>query len=155
LMSTEKNIVDPAIVLLVEDNMDHAELIKRSFADQEIKSRIYHVTDGEAALHYLFRRGKYSDPESSPRPRIILLDLRLPKITGLEVLKEIKDHTHNEGIQRIPIIILSTSGAETDAVQAYEKYANSYLIKPGDFGELNAMINSLCNYWLNWNYYVW
>ena len=142
-------------MLLIEDNMDHAELIKRSFAEQQIDSKIYHVTDGEAALNYLFRRGKYSDSEKSPRPQIILMDLRLPRIAGLEVLKEIKNNRNNDVLQRIPIIILSTSGAEDDVVQAYRKYANSYLIKPNDFGKLNNMISALCNYWFNWNYYPW
>ena len=130
--------------------MDHAELIKRSFADQEISCNIYHVTDGEAALDYLYHRGIFQDPEESPQPRIILLDLRLPKITGLEVLEAVKA---DKNLKRIPVIILSTSNAAKDVEQAYEKAANGYLIKPGDFIELIEMMDSFCSYWLNWNYY--
>ena len=77
-------------ILLVEDNEGHAELIFRSFQNHRVANRIYHVLDGEAALDYLLRRAEYADPETSPRPHVILLDLRLPKIDGLEVLKEIK-----------------------------------------------------------------
>ena len=85
------------IILLVEDNMDHTELIMRSFDDYRVANKIYHVIDGEGALDYLFRRGEYADPKESPTPHVILLDLRLPKIDGLDVLKEIKA-TRNYGV---------------------------------------------------------
>jgi len=140
--------MEPVVVLLVEDNMDHAELIKRSFADQEIESKIYHVTDGEAALNYLFRREEYSDPGKSPRPRIILLDLRLPKVPGLEVLKELKEDVE---LQRIPVIVLSTSEGETDYAKACEYHANSYLVKNLDYKKFTEIMQSISNYWLTYN----
>ena len=149
-MVAHKATIEPVVVLLVEDNLDHAELIKRSFADQEISSKIYHVTDGEAALDYLYHRGLYSNPEKSPQPRIILLDIRLPKIAGLDVLETVKS---DGDLKKIPVIVLSTSNAAKDVQQAYEKAANGYLIKPGDFIELIEMMDSFCSYWLNWNYY--
>ena len=81
---------EPVTVLLVEDNPAHAELVIRSFEDHRIANRIHHVSDGEEALDYLLRRGAYADPAKSPTPHMVLLDLRLPRIDGLEVLKEIK-----------------------------------------------------------------
>jgi len=80
----------PLTILLVEDNLPHAELVKRTFEAHQIAHRLYHVGDGEAALAYLFRHGKYANPAVSPRPHVVLLDLRLPKLSGLEVLKAIR-----------------------------------------------------------------
>ena len=138
----------PLTILLVEDNMDHAELIKRSFAEQKISNKIYHVTDGEAALNYLFRRDEYADPDTSPRPRMILLDLRLPKVPGLEVLKELKE---SKELQRIPVVILTTSEGEEDYSKACAYHANSYLVKPLDFVKFTKMLSDLGGYWLDWN----
>jgi CheY-like chemotaxis protein len=136
------------VILLVEDNPDHAELILRSFEEHQSLSQIYHVFDGEVALDYLFRRGEYANPAHSPRPRLILLDLRLPKIDGLEVLREVK---HNRELRAIPVVILSTSEAEPDLAKAAEYYANSYLVKPVDFSKFRRLMNDLDIYWLGWN----
>ena len=130
----------PLVILLVEDNRDHAELIERSFNDHRVVNNIYHVIDGEAALDYLFRRGEYADPESSPDPHVILLDLRLPKIDGLQVLREIKA---DEKLSRIPVIVLTTSDAESDLAQVYESHANSYLVKPVDFDKFTQLMQDL------------
>ena len=140
------------LILFVEDNPDHAELVMRSFEDHKIPNRIHHLSDGEAALDYLFRRGSYSDPEVSPRPHVMLLDLRLPKVDGLEVLKEIRG---SKDLEKIPVVILSTSQAETDVKTAYELYANSYLVKPLDFEDFSTMMDDLGLYWLSWNHYPW
>ncbi len=136
------------IILLVEDNPDHAELIVRSFDEHRIANRIYHVQDGEAALDYLFRRGRYADPASSPRPHVILLDLRLPKIDGLEVLKHVKSSVE---LRRIPVVALTTSEAERDMTGAYNSHVNSYLVKPVDFDKFNKLMDDLGFYWLAWN----
>jgi CheY-like chemotaxis protein len=138
----------PSIILLVEDDLDHAELVMRSFQSQQVIASIYHVSDGEAALDYLFRRGKYASPQQSPRPNIILLDLRLPKIDGLEVLNTVKN---DEKLRHIPVVILTTSEAERDMANAYQKYANSYLVKPVDFGKFTELMDDMSFYWLNWN----
>ncbi len=151
-MTAELNTTEPVVVLLVEDNLDHAELIKRSFAAQHVPSRIYHVTNGESALDFLYHRGIYADREHSPAPRMILLDMRLPKIAGIELLGKIKN---DQDLKKIPVIIISTSHAEEEVQHAYENYANGYLVKPGDFIELIEMMDSFCTYWLNWNYYPW
>ncbi|WP_200806749.1 response regulator [Paucidesulfovibrio gracilis] len=136
-------------ILLVEDNDAHAELVIRGLRDQKMRSRICHVQDGEEALDYLFRRNQYEDPEKSPRPGLILLDLRLPKIDGLEVLKTIKT---NEQMRAIPVVILTTSEADSDVKHAYMQYANSYLVKPVDFSNFNTLLSDLGFYWLGWNH---
>ncbi len=142
----------PVNILLVEDNLSHAELVMRSLGEHELSKKIHHVSDGEEALDYLFHRGSYSDPESSPRPHLVLLDLRLPKIDGLQVLKEIRD---DENLRRIPVVVLSTSYAEPDVGRAYDHFANSYLVKPLDFDEFTRLMNDLGFYWLRWNHYPW
>ncbi|NLV25179.1 MAG: response regulator [Deltaproteobacteria bacterium] len=143
---------EPLTILLVEDNSAHAELVIRSFESQRVANKIYHVWDGEEALDYLFRRGNYADAEKSPRPNVVLLDLRLPKIDGLEVLREIKNC---EGLKRIPVVVLTTSQAEIDASRAYDCHANSYLIKPLDFELFTKLMEELGFYWLGWNYNPW
>jgi CheY-like chemotaxis protein len=143
---------EPLVILLVEDNPDHTELIRRSFQDHRLANKIYHVSDGEAALAYLFRQGEYSDAGQSPRPHVILLDLRLPKIDGLGVLKEIKA---TEELRRIPVVIVTTSEAERDLAQAYDGHANSYLVKPVDYDRFTQLMTDLGFYWLGWNCYPW
>lgn len=139
---------EPLIILLVEDNPDHAELVLRSFEEHRVANRIFHVQDGEAALDYLFRKGIYEDPNSSPRPHVILLDLRLPKIDGLEVLKEIKS---SNVLQDIPVVALTTSESEQDMAGAYRRHVNSYLVKPVDFDKFSKLMDDLGFYWLAWN----
>src|SRR5208283_3028709 len=123
---------DPIMVMLVEDNMDHAELVMRTLEDHRIANRIRHFTDGQSALDYLLRQGEFLDPAASPRPHVILLDLRLPRVDGLQVLEVIKG---NEELKTIPVIILTTSEAEKDVARAYNHYANSYLVKPLGYEE--------------------
>lgn len=135
-------------ILLVEDNPAHAELIIRNLEHQRIPNTIYHISDGEAALDYLFRRGAYADPQQSPRPHVILLDLRLPKIDGLTILKEIKSA---QNLKIIPTVILTTSSAEQDIAGAYEQHANSYLVKPTDFEQFSQLLKDVSTYWLKWN----
>ena len=139
---------EPLIILLVEDNPDHAELIVRSFEEHRVANKIFHVLDGEAALDYLFHRRAYADPKSSPPPHVILLDLRLPKIDGLEVLKEIKGFrataSHSgRGPHELRI------RARHDG--AYNSHVNSYLVKPVDFDKFSKLMDDLGFYWLVWN----
>ena len=143
---------EPLVILLVEDDRDHAELILRAFEDHRVANKVYHVLDGEAALNYLVRKGEYASPEKSPRPHLVLLDLRLPKIDGLEVLKRIRGC---EGLAKLPVVVLTTSAAETDVARAYEHHANSYVVKPVDFEKFNQLMDDLGFYWLGWNHYPW
>lgn len=139
---------EPIIILLVEDDEDHAEIVKRSLKNHRVPNKIRHAADGQAAVDYLFRRGEYSNPEDSPRPHLILLDLRLPKMDGLEVLKQIKQ---TEGLLRIPVVVLTSSLAETDVARAYGHHANSYLVKPLNFKRFTELMTDFGFYWLGWN----
>lgn len=143
---------EPLTILLVEDNPDHAELVMRNMEDFQVANRIIHVEDGEEALDYLYKRGKYSDREKFPVPHLVLLDLRLPKIDGLEVLKEIKSDV---GLRAVPVVILTTSDAERDMAKAYEYHANSYVTKPVNFLEFSRLLKDLGFYWLAWNRQPW
>jgi CheY-like chemotaxis protein len=138
----------PLEILLVEDNQDHAELIRRSMAEHRLANRLYHVTDGEAVLDYLLHRGPYAPPNAHDLPHVILLDLRLPKIDGLTVLAAIKA---DPDLRAIPVVVLTTSEAERDMVRAYDSHVNSYLVKPPDFVQFAQLMTDLGYYWLGWN----
>jgi CheY-like chemotaxis protein len=142
----------PLTILLVEDNPDHAELVKRNLEEFQVANHIYHVEDGEAALDYVYRRGIYSGQKKFPRPDLVLLDLRLPRIDGLEVLKQIK---RDLTLQAIPVVVLTTSDAEKDLAQAYEYHANSYVTKPVNFENFSRLLRDLGYYWLAWNKRPW
>lgn len=141
-------IGEPVLVMLIEDNIDHAELVIRTLEEHRIANRVRHFADGQTALDYLFRRGEFSDPETSRRPHIILLDLRLPRIDGVEVLQAIKN---DDELKSIPVVILTTSEAEKDVIRAYMHHANSYLVKPVGFEEFKKLMDDLGFYWLGWN----
>jgi two-component system, response regulator len=139
---------EPLHILLVEDNEAHAELVIRGMRDQQVANKIHHVPDGEQALDYLFGRGAYSDPVKNPRPNFVLLDLRLPRVDGLEVLKTIKT---TPSLLRIPVVILTSSDAESDIAKSYDYHANSYVVKPLDFKTFTKLMKDLGFYWLGWN----
>ena len=136
------------VVMLVEDNPHHAEMICRLLRDCNIAHNIQHLLDGEAALDYLYRRGTFADDLLYPMPHLVLLDLRLPKIDGLEVLRQIKA---SEDLRSLPVVVLSSSDAERDVAAAYSQHANSYLVKPIDYEKFTVMIETLGLYWLNLN----
>lgn len=138
----------PFHILLVEDNEDHAELAIRAMRDLQLANIIHHVPDGERALDYLFMRGAYSDPEKNPRPDLVLLDLRLPRVDGLDVLKTVKSTPE---LLRIPVVVLTSSEAESDIIQSYDYHANSYIVKPLDFKLFTQQMKDLGFYWLGWN----
>lgn len=138
----------PLVILFCEDDRSHVKLVLRSLWEQRVANKVVHVADGEQALDYLHRRGMFADPESAPRPDLILLDLRLPKVDGLEVLRQVKS---SEDLKTIPVVILTTSSAEQDIAQAYRYHANSYLIKPLEFDQFVQLIHDLGFYWLVWN----
>ena len=144
----------PLLILLVEDNPAHAELVKRSFQEQQVGYQITHLSDGAEAVEYLFQRGDYADKQKHPRPHIILLDLRLPRLDGLDVLRQIKT-SGEEALRRIPVVVLTTSEAEKDLAQAYDRHANSYIVKPLNFEGFTALMDDLGYYWQQWNYYPW
>ena len=116
--------------------------------DQQVANTIHHVVDGEKALDYLFMREAYADPVKNPRPNFILLDLRLPRVDGLEVLRTIKT---TPSLLRIPVVILTSSDAETDIAKSYDYHANSYVVKPLEFKSFTKLMKDLGFYWLGWN----
>lgn len=138
----------PPRVLLVEDNPAHAELIMRCLLDHEVANDVVHVGDGQKALDYLLRQGDYAASGTASRPEVLLLDLRLPKVDGLQVLEEVRRH---ETFDDMPVVVLTTSSARRDVSQAYAKRANSYLVKPSEYDGLVQMIEDFGSYWLHWN----
>jgi DNA-binding response OmpR family regulator len=136
------------IVLLVEDDLAHAEIVRRNLQEFRVANKIIHVEDGQAALDYLFRCDAYADPKTHPRPHLILLDLRLPKVDGLEVLRRIKG---NAQLRSIPTVVLTTLSAEADMVKSYESGAGSYLVKPVTLEKFTELMNAFGFYWLAWN----
>lgn len=148
-MNDKVNIGEPLKILLVEDNPAHAEMVLRSFEDNRIANEITHVEDGEQALDYLNNQGIYKDKDTCTRPHLVLLDLRLPKVGGLQVLDEIKT---SDSLMSIPVVILTTSAADMDVAKAYKRHANSYLVKPLDFEQFTKMMDELGYYWLAWNH---
>ena len=139
---------EPLQVLLVEDNPDHEELIRRAFAERKPRVSLAVARHGEEALDYLHRRGEYKDPAKSPRPRLILLDLRLPRVDGLEVLGEIKA---TPSLRSMPVVVLTTSDSEHDVARAYAQHANSYLVKPVDFQRFSEEVTRVGYYWVAMN----
>jgi CheY-like chemotaxis protein len=127
-------------ILLVEDNPDHAELVRRSFEQFDAADALHHVEDGETALDYLFGRGMYVDRGRFPLPDLVLLDLRLPRVDGLDVLRSVKSHPV---LHSLPVVVLTTSDADRDVAVAYDHHANSFVTKPVDFTRLSKLIEEL------------
>jgi two-component system response regulator len=132
-------------ILLVEDNPDDELLTLMAFKDNNIKNEVIIARDGEEALDYLFGTGKYKDRNSKLLPQIILLDLKLPKVDGLEVLKQIRS---NALTKLLPVIILTSSKEDMDIINSYQLGANSYIRKPVDFEQFSEAIKQLGLYWL-------
>lgn len=131
-------------ILLVEDSPEDFEATVRAFNRAGLKNPIVHCEDGDSALDYLYRRGRYANPETSRRPGVILLDLNLPGTDGREVLQEIKRH---DQLRHIPVIVLTTSTDERDVEACYQAGANSYIQKPVDMDGFIRAIERLNGYW--------
>jgi len=132
-------------ILLVEDNPDHAELTLKALKDGNLLNEICWVKDGEEALDFLYRRGRYADPTTAPRPELILLDIRLPKVDGHEVLRQIKA---DEALRAIPVVMLTTSEREDEIGQSYQAGANSFVSKPVRFADFVEKVRSVKLYWV-------
>ena len=136
-------------ILLVEDNPDHAELALRMLEkNNQCCVQIYWVKDGEEALEFVWHRGRHSASEQAPRPDLILLDIKLPKVGGLEVLRQIKG---DERLKAIPVVMLTTSAREDEVLESYRGGANSFITKPGKFAEYMRAIEAVKHYWTQVN----
>ena len=148
-----ENTVAPSVgrpirILLIEDNDAHTKLILRAFKEDRFANPVDCVRDGEEALDFLYQRGVYANKSKSPRPDMILLDLKLPKIDGLEVLKIVKE---DSSLKAIPVVVLTSSTDERDVNQAYRHYVNSYICKPVDFDKFRQVVQELDYYWTIYN----
>ncbi|GGL73230.1 response regulator [Halocalculus aciditolerans] len=132
----------PADILLVEDNPGDVRLTEEAFREARINNELHVVRDGEAALDFLHQRDDYVD---SPRPSLVLLDLNLPRVSGMDVLEEAKT---DPSLRSIPIVILTSSEAEEDVVESYENHSNAYLTKPIDPDDFVALVRKFEDFWL-------
>jgi CheY-like chemotaxis protein len=137
--------LQPVKILLVEDNVQDIEITQRAFAKGRVRNELTVVRDGEEAIEYLYHRGKYQDPATSPRPGMILLDLNLPKVGGLEVLQQIKK---DDQLKQIPVIVLTVSQREEDVVRSYDLGVNTYIQKPVEFDNFMRVVNAVQEYWI-------
>lgn len=136
---------EAGIILLIEDNPDDVELTRRALSRSNVANELVVVTDGAEALDYLFARGEYAARDMSATPAVVLLDLKLPKIDGLEVLRRIRS---DERTRLLPVVILTSSNQENDIRDSYELGANSYVRKPVDFEQFVEATTTLGLYWL-------
>jgi CheY-like chemotaxis protein len=135
---------NPITILMAEDDPEDRMITQDGFEESKLANDLRFVEDGEELMDYLYRRGKYSDPELSPRPGLILLDLNMPRKDGREALAEIKA---DPKLRSIPVIVLTVSKAEEDILRSYDTGANSYITKPVTFGGLVEALKALSIYW--------
>jgi two-component system response regulator len=132
-------------ILLVEDNPHDAELTIRALKKANLANRLIHVHDGAEALDFLFARGIYADRNIGNKPKVILLDIKMPKVDGIEVLRQLK---LNEATRTIPVVIMTSSKEEQDIITSYDLGVNSYVVKPVDFEGFAKAVSQLGFYWL-------
>ena len=132
-------------VLLVEDDLNDIFLVKRAFKRARLQSPLQVVTDGQEAIHYLRGVGKYADRETHPLPTLIVMDIKMPRKTGFEVLEWVKGQ--GRPLRRIPVVIVSSSDNPADINQAYELGANAYMVKPMNYREVEHLFQSITHYW--------
>jgi CheY-like chemotaxis protein len=132
-------------ILLVEDNLDDAGLVIRALKKSNLANHLVHLSDGAQALEFIFCKGEYANRQIGDRPKVILLDLKMPKVDGLQVLKAIRE---DERTKAIPVVIMTSSNEERDIVEGYRLGVNSYIVKPVDFDNFSKAVAELGFYWL-------
>jgi CheY-like chemotaxis protein len=132
-------------VLLVEDDLNDIFLVKRAFKRARLRNPLQVVTDGQEAINYLRGLGKYADRETHPLPTLIVMDIKMPRKTGFEVLEWVRGK--GPPLRRIPVVIVSSSDNPTDINQAYESGANAYMVKPMDYRAVEHLFESITQYW--------
>jgi two-component system response regulator len=138
----EYNIVD---ILLIDDNIDDAELVMRELKKYQPANQLVHLKDGEAALAFIKAEGEFKDRNPANTPKLILLDIHMPKLNGMEVLERLKS---DPGTKSIPVVILTSSKEDPDIKKCYQLGANSYIVKPVNFTRFTEAIKSLGFYWM-------
>jgi two-component system response regulator len=141
-MKTQMNGVE---ILLVEDNSRDAEVAQRALRKHNLANHLVHVKDGQEALDWLFASGPYVGRDTNHRPKVVLLDLKLPKVDGIEVLRAIRADSRT---RRVPVVVLTSSREEQDVIKTYELGVNSYIVKPVDFENFSAAVAEAGHYWL-------
>ena len=144
-MALPEALARPITILLADDDEEDRMLTSDALNESRVVNDLKFVEDGEDLLDYLYRRGKYTDPASAPRPGLILLDLNMPKKDGREALRVIKA---DPDLRRIPIVVLTTSKAEEDIYRTYDLGANSFIAKPVKFESLVALMKEIKRYWI-------
>jgi CheY-like chemotaxis protein len=139
------NVEWPVEILLVEDNSSDAELALHALKKHKLANRIEVVRDGAEALDFIFARGSFSHRDINQTPRVVLLDLKLPKVDGLEVLRQIKGDPRT---RKIPVVVLTSSREERDVMESYNLGVNSYILKPVDFQQFTEAVRTIGLYWL-------
>jgi CheY-like chemotaxis protein len=136
---------DPLEILVVEDNPQEAELTIRALRKRTLANHFVHVHDGQEALDFLFAKGRYQDRDVTELPKVVLLDWKLPKLDGEEVLRQLRSNKHTS---LIPVVVLTSSREERDVIEAYQLGANSYIVKPVDFEKFLEVVSNMITYWL-------
>ena len=132
-------------ILLVEDNMSDAELITRALRKVNLSNHLVHVKDGAEALDFIFAKGEYAEREAKNIPKVILLDIKMPRVDGIEVLRQVKA---NEDTKLIPIVIMTSSKEEQDIIVSYKLGVNSFVVKPVEFQDFAKAVSELGLYWV-------
>ena len=132
-------------ILLVEDNMSDAELIIRALRKVNLSNNLVHVKDGAEALDFIFAKGEFSEREPKKVPKVILLDIKMPRVDGIEVLRQVKG---NEDTKLIPIVIMTSSKEEQDIIISYKLGVNSFVVKPVEFHDFAKAVSELGLYWV-------
>jgi CheY-like chemotaxis protein len=140
-----KNHFNEVEILLVEDNLSDAELITRALRKVNLANHLIHVKDGEEALEFIFATGSFTGREKKNIPKVILLDIKMPKVDGIEVLRQIKA---NNETKRIPVVIMTSSKEEQDIIRSYELGVNSFVVKPVEFNDFAKAVSELGLYWV-------
>jgi len=138
----------PIQILIVEDERSDIKLALRSLRKAGLANEIHHVRDGEQALDFLFSRGAYADRKTSLPPRVVFLDIKLPKVDGIEVLRQIRGDPRTA---TLPVVMLTSSQEDSDVLAGYELHANSYIVKPVDFKQFSEAVRMLGMYWVLFN----
>lgn len=136
---------NPPEILLVEDNPHDAELTIRALKKRNLANHLVHVPDGQAALDFLFCTGAHEGRDVQQRPKVVLLDLKLPKVDGIEVLRQLRA---DERTRLLPVVVLTSSREERDILETYQLGANSYIVKPVEFENFSEAVSNLGLYWL-------